>query len=322
MTEKRWPRLLVQNDPYPMRINKELAEEIGFNESIIFLQLEYLIATSTTKEIDGELWTYQSLSDLRKKYFPWWSLATIARILKSLEEKKLIKIGCHNKLGFDRTQWYCFNQEGIAQLKSVQMDTSIFQNEKCKRANCKMDDSKMINASEQIETTIPETPTQITTEIKEQGAKTAPPLQAPDQKDSSEEETPAAQKKRERKELYQIAQALAHVCSMDFTKNRGRLFREAKEFKVEEIRKIQCDYGPGGWWWKTYWIGNVKGEYPTPDAIRKTWDLPRNTTPAPTAAPADYEPTPAQVEAQQIEIAETERLFRLAQERKQQEARP
>ena len=42
--------------------------------------------------------------------------------------------------------------------------------------------------------------------------------------------------------------------------------------------------------------------------------------PAPAADPMDYEPTPAQVEAQQIEIAKTERLFRLAQERKQQEA--
>lgn len=132
MTRPR-PRLLVLNDPHPMRISRELAEEIGYNESVVLLQLEYLISISTTQERDGDLWTYQSLDDLRSNFFPWWSTATIWRVLKSLEAKRLIKIGNYNRLGMDRTQWFALDEEGISGLTSVKLDLPIFQNEKWER---------------------------------------------------------------------------------------------------------------------------------------------------------------------------------------------
>ena len=62
-------RLLTFNDPHPMRIDRDLAAEIGLNESILLLQLEYLISISSN-ERDGRLWTYQSLTNMQEVYFP------------------------------------------------------------------------------------------------------------------------------------------------------------------------------------------------------------------------------------------------------------
>ncbi|MDP9473681.1 MAG: hypothetical protein M3Q71_23975 [Chloroflexota bacterium] len=66
--------------------------EIVFNESLVLLQLEFLISISN-HVIDGQVWTYQSYQDLKDRCFPWWSIATISRTMKSLEEKELIVSG-------------------------------------------------------------------------------------------------------------------------------------------------------------------------------------------------------------------------------------
>lgn len=164
-------RLLIPNDPHPMRIERDLAKEIGLNESIVLLQLEYLI-TISSNERDGRMWTYQSLQDLHEIYFPWWSPTTISRIVKSLEEKELIVIGNYNKLGYDRTQWYALNDVGIARLTSVLMHSdAIFQNEKSIFQNGDMDHVKMKNGSCQNETTIPENTQRV---HKERGAEKQP----------------------------------------------------------------------------------------------------------------------------------------------------
>ena len=102
-------RIFVPNNPLTMRICPELAEEIGLNESIVLLQLEFLISISTTEERDGTNWTYQSLRDLCEKYFPWWCIDTIRRTIKNLVEKELIIVGNYNKRKGDMTNWYALN---------------------------------------------------------------------------------------------------------------------------------------------------------------------------------------------------------------------
>jgi DNA-binding PadR family transcriptional regulator len=195
------PRFFVLNDPHPLRINKELACEIGYNESVVLLQLEYLISISTTEEIAGNLWTYQSLTDLQAKYFPWWSTATIARILESLEGKELIKVGNYNRMKRDRTQWFALNPDGISRLQSVRLDGDIFQNEKWERGGkitrsqpesqpeqppisqnekCISQNEKSISQNEtcisHFETTLPEIPTETPPEIP---AETSAEAEAP-----------------------------------------------------------------------------------------------------------------------------------------------
>ena len=144
-------RLLTFNDPHPMRIDRDLAAEIGLNESILLLQIEYLISISSN-ERDGRLWTYQTLTNLRETYFPWWSMMTISRTLRSLEEKRLLLIGNFNKLGYDRTQWFALNEEGIGLLHSI----AIYQNGKSIYQNGDIDPNKMVNDIYQNVTTIPE----------------------------------------------------------------------------------------------------------------------------------------------------------------------
>ena len=156
-------RIVVMNDPQAMRINKELAQEIGFQESVVFLQMEYLIAHSDTviEGPDGvaRRWKRMPLKDLRARHFPWWSEATLLRCLNRLEERSLILVGEHNELGYDRTQWYAVDETGVRELASV----AIFQNEKSRlqddgqqisERNLQTDNLK--NADSQNETTIRE----------------------------------------------------------------------------------------------------------------------------------------------------------------------
>lgn len=119
--KKKYNRIFILNDNKVLRINTALAEEIGFNESIMILQLEFLISISSN-EIEGKKWTYQSAQDLKDNYFPFWSRATIQRTLKSIEKKKFLLSGNFNKRKSDRTRWYALNFDELAKLKSLKID--------------------------------------------------------------------------------------------------------------------------------------------------------------------------------------------------------
>jgi len=155
-------RLFTLNNPRAMVINSDLAVEIGFNESIVFLQLEFLIRNSTSEEHEGRKWTYQSLTDLKENYFPWWSKATIKRAIDHLVEMGLICVGNFNRYKYDRTQWYALCYQGIEALSSVKVggdETCMLQNE-----------TRFLQNETQFsqnETTIPEIPTENTTEIND-----------------------------------------------------------------------------------------------------------------------------------------------------------
>ena len=103
MTGRPRERIFILNDPHALRINAALAMEIGLNESVLLLQLEFLISISDNVQ-DGRVWTYQSLQELKERFFPFWSTATISRAVKRLVELELITVGNFNRAGFDRTQ--------------------------------------------------------------------------------------------------------------------------------------------------------------------------------------------------------------------------
>jgi len=112
--------MFTLNDPYALRINKELAMEIGFNESIVLLQFEYLIGISNNWR-DGWKWTYQSLTDLQKEFFPWWSRDTINRTIQNLVGKGLLIVGNYNRHRYDRTRWFRLDEDGCDALQSITM---------------------------------------------------------------------------------------------------------------------------------------------------------------------------------------------------------
>jgi len=74
--------------------------------------------------------------------------------------------------------------------------------------------------------------------------------------------------------LYPIAEALAYVCKMDITLNRGRLFREAKALALAgatpETIKANYNGDPKAFWRASDWRGQ-KGQPPKPENVRETW---------------------------------------------------
>lgn len=145
-------RIFVLNEPNAPRLSPQLAVEIGLNESILLLQIEFLIAVSE-HEIDGNRWTYQSVTDFQKM-FPFWSRATINRTIHSLEEQGLIVVANHNQLHYDKTRWFALDWTGVRKLESVTL--CLFQNG--------MRSDQNGTGSAQDETTIPESTTETTTE--------------------------------------------------------------------------------------------------------------------------------------------------------------
>jgi len=111
-------RIFTLNEPNAPRLNPALACEIGLNESVILLQLEFWIAISKN-ERDDMFWTYQSVRDIQAT-FPFWSLDTINRAIKSLEKKGfIITTTKYNPLKYDKTRWFTLNFPNLEQLESI-----------------------------------------------------------------------------------------------------------------------------------------------------------------------------------------------------------
>ena len=125
-------------------------------------------------------------------HFPWLSPTSISRYLKSLEAADLIVIGNFNRAGFDRTQWFALNEDGIQRLSSVSIAPAIFQNEKWRLPKRKMEVAKTVNAFPELEGsiyqnggTIPKSSTETTAKSSD---KTPPAPQQPTPTQISEEE--------------------------------------------------------------------------------------------------------------------------------------
>lgn len=147
---------LVFNE-YPIVINRVLAKIIGLNESIVLQQLNYWIENNKKKNInfhDGHYWTYNSMKKWHEDAFDFWSLDTLKRAFKSLENKELIITGNYNREARDRTKWYTINfekLEGISQCISAKCTNGKVQNAPMHEGN--------------LPQPLPETSTEINTEI-------------------------------------------------------------------------------------------------------------------------------------------------------------
>ena len=111
------------------------------------------------------------------------------------------------------------------------------------------------------------------------------PLNAPlndntcaDEKAVSAPKPPQPENPTERKPnaIYQLAVSLSEVCHMDIVANKGRLLRDAKVLgkctppATPELIKQHYNGNPQAFWKSKTWLGK-KGEYPTPEWVRKTW---------------------------------------------------
>ncbi|MGE7094517.1 hypothetical protein ACQKII_24445 [Lysinibacillus sp. NPDC048646] len=98
----------------PLQVLPSLAVKIGLNQALVLQQMYYWLRISKNDR-DGHKWIYKTLEDWHKE-FPFWSKSTLERTIRKLEEQQLIVVGHYNRMKMDRTKWYRFNQEAIADL--------------------------------------------------------------------------------------------------------------------------------------------------------------------------------------------------------------
>lgn len=107
----------------PLMVQPGLAVKIGLNEAIFLQQLHYWLERSM-KIIDNRKWVYNSAEEWHKQ-FPFWSIATIKRVISSLEKQDLIITGNYNKISIDRTKWYTINYLTIENLENNNLPDNI-----------------------------------------------------------------------------------------------------------------------------------------------------------------------------------------------------
>ncbi|MDA2526413.1 DnaD domain protein [Bacillus cereus] len=94
--------LLIHEEP--LIVLPGLAKAIGLNEAIFLQQVHYWLNKSKNF-YDGYHWVYNTYDEWLKQ-FPFWSSATLRRIINKLEKKGLLIKGNYNKLKIDQTKWY------------------------------------------------------------------------------------------------------------------------------------------------------------------------------------------------------------------------
>lgn len=146
-------------DEKPLIVMPGLAKKIGLNESIFLQQLHYWLEKSTNIQ-DGHRWVYNTAKKWQEQ-FPFWSVNTIRRVIKNLEEKELLIIDNFNSLPIDKTNWYRINYEKVAALEfdSVESEKihSTTQNGYSKQPN-------WVDETPKVSTPLPESTTESTTE--------------------------------------------------------------------------------------------------------------------------------------------------------------
>ncbi|OIK11926.1 hypothetical protein BIV60_17225 [Bacillus sp. MUM 116] len=99
----------------PMIVSPSLANMIGLNEAIVLQQLHYWVNKST-HIIEGRKWIYNTYNDWQEQ-FSFWSLSTIKRVFRSLEDQGFLLSGNWNKSKMDKTKWYTIDYERLEELE-------------------------------------------------------------------------------------------------------------------------------------------------------------------------------------------------------------
>lgn len=160
-TATKW-QIYTAADPTVERIFPSLAKEIGLNESIVLMQIAFWIKTSNNI-VNDTYWTYQSMTEMQEKAFPYWSVDTIRRIIHKLQKAGYILIDQHNKRKGDNTQWYALEPDKLSTLKSIIVQPIEAETSTPPLQDASMAYSQVASPPLQYRTTLPE----ITTENKE-----------------------------------------------------------------------------------------------------------------------------------------------------------
>lgn len=147
-------------DEKPLLVMPSLATKVGLSESIFLQQLHYWLDRSVNVK-EGHKWVYNSAKEWQAQ-FPFWSINTIRRVIKSLEDKQLVISGNFNSLPIDKTKWYRIDYEIIKEIENEDCDSrkveSTTQNEYSKHP-------KQVIEAPKLGRPLPESTTESTSEI-------------------------------------------------------------------------------------------------------------------------------------------------------------
>jgi hypothetical protein len=108
-------RLLLNQ--HPLLVFPDLAVVIGLNESLILQQIHYWHQMESVGVRHGEhKWVYNTYTQWQKQ-FPFWSIDTIKRTIRSLEKLNLLISISNPRVKIDRTKWYRIDYEVLHDLE-------------------------------------------------------------------------------------------------------------------------------------------------------------------------------------------------------------
>lgn len=112
-------KFFLPNNPLAPQLCPELAKEIGLNESVLLLQLEFWMRTEGV-ERDGHLWLRKTVREIQKD-FCFWSTGTVSNIILKLTEEGYMVEGSYDESPGKNGRWLAFDFEYLSKLKSIRV---------------------------------------------------------------------------------------------------------------------------------------------------------------------------------------------------------
>ncbi|WP_124069391.1 conserved phage C-terminal domain-containing protein [Filibacter tadaridae] len=101
--------LLIEESP--LQVLPSLVKQVGLNEAIVLQQLHFISLISTNVR-DGHKWVYKTVDEWKNEEFPFWSVDTIKRAIRRLEDSGyIISTASFNRTKMDKTKCYRINYE-------------------------------------------------------------------------------------------------------------------------------------------------------------------------------------------------------------------
>src|SRR5690606_17776702 len=111
----------------PLIIPPTIACAIGLNESVVLQQIHYWLQRSKQIRLNRK-WVYMTYDQFVKQ-IPFISKSTIRRAIAKLESLGYLLSQNFNRLKLDKTKWYTINYESLEELKNMNDDTTVVNEE-------------------------------------------------------------------------------------------------------------------------------------------------------------------------------------------------
>ena len=108
----------------------DIAVKYGVNAAVLLNNIYFWCQKNMANKhnyFDGSYWTYNSRNAFTT-IFPYLSERQVKTALDKLIEDGVIKTGCYNKDGRDRSLWYAMTEKGVCMVQKCQMQMSKMSN--------------------------------------------------------------------------------------------------------------------------------------------------------------------------------------------------